>query len=182
MLLALVAVWFAIDRLIFLAHARHTTGTVAAVRARDGSCSCGRHCHYSCTVFSAEVRFPESESPMPLVVTAGSARDYGQPVSLARYRIGNSVPVIYNPGHTNEAYRDTVKDVWGTPIELFFFQFVTLIGSFSQRRSFFGTRLAVSPSPSPAPSPDDQQPASNYFLAGSSDANPSDDFSGGRSR
>lgn len=179
MLLGLVALCFAIDRLTFLAHAQHTTGTVAAVHAHNDLCSCGRHCSYNCTVFRAEVQFPESAGPRPLVVTAGSARGYDQPLNLAWYGIGSSVPVIYNPRNTNEAYRDTVKDVWGTPIALFFFQIVTLIGSFAQRRSF-SAQPAISPSP--APSPEHLQPASNYFLAGSSDTDVSDEFGGSRSR
>lgn len=136
MVIALVALGFIVNRLVFLAHARHTTGAVIALHASNGSCSCGRRCHYPCTRFGADVQFPESESAVPLRVTAGTERGFNQPVEDSQYRIGDSVPVIYNPGDTSEAYRDTFGDVWGAPLAALFFHLVTLVGSFAKPRSF----------------------------------------------
>jgi hypothetical protein len=134
LLIAVVAVGFLIDRLIFVAHAHHTTGTVTSLYASNGSCSCGRRCHYACTRFSAAVKFPESQVDEPLIVTAGTARGTDRPVEFARYSPGDSVPVIYDPGNTRRAYRDSVTDVWGAPLMALFFHITTLFGSFTQPR------------------------------------------------
>ena len=136
-LIAVVALGMILDRLLFLAHARRTTGTVTHLYARNGSCSCGRHCHYSCTKFSAAVKFSESGTDTPsasTAVTAGTARGYDQPLTGAQYRDWDSVPIVYDSRHGDRAYRDTVEDVWGTPLTALFFHFVTLVGSFSQHR------------------------------------------------
>ena len=136
LMIAVVALGFVLDRVIVLARAQHTTGTVSALHARNGSCSCGRHCHYACTRFSADVRFPESDVDAPLVVTAGTARGDDEPLELARYRPGDPVPVVYDPRNTARAYRDSIGDVWGAPLMAFFFHIITLIGSFTQHRRF----------------------------------------------
>jgi hypothetical protein len=137
MLLALIVLGFVADRALFLMHALKTTGNVVDLSAANGSCSCGRRCHYDCTKFQAQVRFQASETPAALWVSAGTAHGYDCPVAQARYIIGAVVPVIYNPRHPSEAYRDTFMDVWGTPLMTFFFQIVTLFGSFAKRQSHF---------------------------------------------
>lgn len=136
-LIAVAAVGLIIDRILFMAHARHTTGTVTNLYARNGSCSCGRRCHYSCTKFSAQVKFSELGGDRPsasTVVTAGTARGYDQPITLAQYRDWDSVPIVYDSRDAYRAYRDTVEDVWGTPLAALFFHVVTLFGSFSEHR------------------------------------------------
>lgn len=133
MVLALVVLGFVADRTLFLLHAVKTFGNVADLSAANDSCSCGRRCHYDCTKFQAQVHFQASETPAALWVSAGSAHGYDCPVTQARYGIGDSVPVIYNPHHPGEAYRDTFSDVWGTPLMALFFQIITLFGSFTKR-------------------------------------------------
>jgi len=134
MALALVVLWFVADRTLFLIRAVHTSGNVINLSAANGSCRCGRRCHYDCTKFQAQVGFQARESPAALWVSAGSARGYDCPVTQARYVIGDSVAIVYNPRNPAEAYRDTVADVWGAPIAAFFFQIITLIGSFTRGR------------------------------------------------
>jgi hypothetical protein len=134
MVLALVVLWFVADRVFFLMRAEHTTGSVATVIPQNGRCSCGRRCRYDCTRFQARVIFPEAQGTKPLWVSAGRARGYDRPVSYAMYAIGDDVPVVYNPRDTDQAYRDSFSDVWGTPLALLFFQIITFFGSFAQRR------------------------------------------------
>ncbi|HEV2701349.1 MAG TPA: hypothetical protein VGV09_06950 [Steroidobacteraceae bacterium] len=133
MALALVVLGFVADRTLFLLRAVHTTGNVVELRGANGSCSCGRHCSYSCTKFQAQVSFQAGQEPATVWVSAGSAHGYDCPVTQARYTIEDSVPVIFNPHHPAEAYRDTVSDVWGTPLMVLFFQIVTLVSSFTKR-------------------------------------------------
>jgi hypothetical protein len=133
MVLALVVLGFVADRVLFLVRAEHTTGNVVDLRGSNGNCSCGRHCSYSCTKFQAQVGFQAGAEPAALWVSAGSAHGYDCPVSQARYAIQDSVPVIFNPHHPAEAYRDTLTDVWGAPMMVLFFQIVTLISSFTKR-------------------------------------------------
>lgn len=133
MILALLVLGFVADRTLFLLRAVRTTGNVVDLRGSNGSCSCGRHCSYSCTKFQAQVRFQANAMPAALWVSAGSAHGYDCPVAQARYSIDDSVPVIFNPHNPSEAYRDTPGDIWGTPVMVFFFQIITLISSFSKR-------------------------------------------------
>jgi hypothetical protein len=125
---------FVADRTLFQLRAVDTTGNVVDLSATNGSCSCGRHCSYSCTKFQAQVGFQASGTPALLWVSAGSAHGYDCPVAQARYGIGDPVPVIYNPHNPTEAYRHTFTDVWGTPLVALFFQIITLISSFTDRR------------------------------------------------
>jgi hypothetical protein len=133
MLLALVVLGFVADRTLFLMRAVNTTGNVVNLSATNSSCSCGRRCRYSCTKFQAQVSFQAAAAPAALWVSAGSAHGYDCPVSQARYDLGDSVPVIYNPRNPAEAYRNSFADVWGTPLTALFFQIVTLISSFTKR-------------------------------------------------
>jgi hypothetical protein len=133
MVLVLVVLGFVADRALFLWHAVETTGNVVDLSASNGSCSCGRHCHYSCTKFRAQVGFQAQDTAAALWVSAGTAHGYDCPLSQARYLIGAPVPVIYNPRRPSEAYRNTFMDVWGTPLMALFFQIVTLISSFTKR-------------------------------------------------
>lgn len=134
MLLAIAVLWFVADRTLFMVRSQHSTGAVVAVTGQNGRCSCGRRCHYDCTRFHARVDFNEQRGTQPLVVGAGSAHGYNRPLSLAMYGVGDHVPVVYNPHNTDEAYRDSFADVWGTPLTVFFFQLVTLFGSFTSKR------------------------------------------------
>jgi hypothetical protein len=134
MLLALVVLGFVADRILFLMHAERTTGNVVDLTAANGSCRCGRRCHYDCTKVQAQVSFQAREAPAALWVSAGTAHGYNCPVAQARYVIGDSVAVVYNSRNPAEAYRDTVADVWGAPLAAFFFQILTLVGSFTRGR------------------------------------------------
>ena len=137
MALALVVLGFVADRTLFLLRAVKTSGDVVDLSAQNGSCSCGRHCSYACTKFQAQVHFQATDTPAALWVSAGSAHGYDCPVAQARYGIGDSVPVIYNPHNPVEAYRDTFADVWGTPLMALFFQIITLVSSFTKRAHHF---------------------------------------------
>jgi hypothetical protein len=141
LIIGLVAVGSTLDRLVFLAHAQHTTGTIVSMHARNDSCRCGKGCSYACTSFSADVKFPESQIDEPLVVTAGTARGHDQSVGFAQYRPGDVVPVVFDPNNTRRAYRDSLGDVWGVPFILFFICIVTLVLSFIEQSRRMGGDL-----------------------------------------
>jgi len=135
MALALVAVGYVADRLIFLARAEHTTGEVVEVTSRNDSCKTGKSGSYPCTVFTAQVRYYSAQGVERSVeVRAGVARGRDRRLSHATYKVGSPVEIIYNPRRASEAYRDYKMDIWGKPLFVLFGHLATLFGSFTARR------------------------------------------------
>jgi hypothetical protein len=130
--LAVVVVYFVLDRTVFLVRAERTTGVVTEVHGVNTRC--GRKRKHNCTRFTARVRFTAQIQEYTFSVSAGSARGHRQPLSRADYDVGESVPVVYNPGRPEQAYRDAFWDVWGTPVLAFFFQIAALLGSFQEKK------------------------------------------------
>jgi hypothetical protein len=89
MVLALVVLGFVADRTLFLLRAMRTTGNVVELNAANGSCRCGRRCHYDCTKFQVLVSFQARDTPATLSVGAGTAHGYNAPPSSAQYGVGN---------------------------------------------------------------------------------------------
>lgn len=123
-IIVLVAFFFVLDRLIFLARAEGTTGEVSELSSRNSRCG-GRRSRYDCTIFSAKVVYQHIDHKRQLTVSAGRARGHGRSTVAAGYRIGSPVPIIYSPsGYT--AYRNSFGDIWGKPLMGFFVGIVCL--------------------------------------------------------
>ncbi|MCC7070321.1 MAG: DUF3592 domain-containing protein [Deltaproteobacteria bacterium] len=128
------AIGFAVDRLIFLASAEKTQGTVERITASNGRCGSKKN-KYPCTRFEAEVAFTTKKGrDGEITVSAGSARGNNQPTSAADLSVGRGVPVVYNPRNPSKAYQDSLWGVWGTPLMMFIGQVATLFGSLSEGR------------------------------------------------
>ena len=111
----IVAIYFVNDRRAFLAGAEHTTGRVVAVASKNGLCGGNKISENPCTRFYADVVFSTDLKTGHIRVSAGEVREYNQPVSMAQYRQGDSVPIIYNPKRIAQAYREDDSDIWTTP-------------------------------------------------------------------
>ena len=107
-LLLNVALWLGGSRILFLAQAERAVGVVVDVQSENARCGRKR-----CTKFSALVRFQAASTEAWKSVAAGRARRYDQPVTLANYKVGDSVPMLFDPVHPEEAIRDHFWDKWG---------------------------------------------------------------------
>ena len=134
----IVAIGFAINRVMFILNSKKTTGTVVSVTGSNHTCSSGskRNRHtYPCTQYSATIEFiPEGLAKHDFSVGAGSSRGYDRPIQNASLRTGENLPVIYNSKDPNEVYRDTLFDVWGAPIMALVAQIGSLFASLSEPR------------------------------------------------
>jgi hypothetical protein len=133
MLLLAAVVYSAISQLRFLSHAERGTGVVRELRAVNTRC--GKGMWSRCTKFFVTVDLQSSAGPQTLFLGAGRARGYDQPLSKARYQIGDPVPVVFTPNRDEETYRDEPSDIWAFPLSLLFLQIVTLIASLLKRES-----------------------------------------------
>ena len=132
MVLVVVVLGFVVNRVTFLVRADRAIGAVTALYASNGRCG-GKRKH-NCTEFSADVKYSVQDSDYQLHVSAGSVRGWNHPVSQADYRMGSTVPVLYNRHNPSQSYRDTFFDVWGAPLMAFVAQISMFFGSFSERR------------------------------------------------
>lgn len=134
-LLAVVTVYFVIDRLAFIARAEKTTGTVLSVDASNSRCGGGkRRRSYACTKFHAEIEFEAADRSYTFSVSAGSSRGHNQPESRAHHQVGETVAVAYNPNDPDEVYRDNWFDIWSSPLFAAFGHLIALFGSMKERR------------------------------------------------
>jgi hypothetical protein len=127
MTLLLAFCWSVISQLLFLSRAERAVGVVREVRAQNGRCG-GKRRH-DCTRFHAMVEFQSAGSRQSSYLSAGDARGHGQPLSKARYRIGDPVPVVFDPSRPEEVYRDKFLDVWGSSLAWLALQIVSLVAS-----------------------------------------------------
>jgi Protein of unknown function (DUF3592) len=116
--------WSVISQLLFLSRAERDVGVVREVRAHDDRCGGKRR--RDCTKFHATVEFQSAGSRQSSYLSAGEARGHGQPLSKARYRIGDPVPIVFDPSRPEQIYRDKFLDIWGSPLAWLFFQIFTL--------------------------------------------------------
>ena len=131
--------YFVVDRIQFLSRSERVDGYVSVVTAQNSSCkgSGKRASRYSCTQFSARVPFAPLSGGKPgqLSLSAGSSRGHNQPTTLAGYKPGQKVPVVYDPKDISIAYEDSFFGVWGLPFFVFIFQIAAALGSFAQGRT-----------------------------------------------
>jgi len=114
-LLLLIAAFFlywTAQKAVFLARAEPATGRVVALRASQRPYHSRR---LSGTYFYATVEYQASGRSQRFEVPAGSAWHRGQPTSEADYRIGDPVPVLYDPKEPYSAERNAFWDHWKGP-------------------------------------------------------------------
>jgi hypothetical protein len=124
MTLLLAFCWSVISQLLFLSRAERDVGVVREVQAQNGRCG-GKRRH-DCTKFHATVEFQSAGSRQSSYLSAGEARGHGQPLSKARYRIGDPVPIVFDSNRPEEIYRDKFLDIWGSSLAWLFVQIFTL--------------------------------------------------------
>jgi hypothetical protein len=131
----LVVGYFIVDRCLFLYSAERANGRVIKVVGHNSWCGYRRSRH-PCTEFDAVVEFSTQVSSYhTLEVSAGSARDYYQPLSRASLRVGSVVSVVYDPSNPKRAYNDSLWGVWGMPIMIAMFQLSSLLASMSEPKN-----------------------------------------------
>lgn len=131
-LIFIACLYFIFDRLIFLQSAERVNGSVESLSSSNGRCGGGRRRRsYPCTRFNARVRFTTSAGqPSAVQLSAGSARGHDVSTASASRRVGQAVPIVYDPKSPTRAYEDTTWGVWGVPIMSLIFQIVTFFMSF----------------------------------------------------
>ena len=132
-----IAVYYVVERAFFIMSAEKTLGSVVKVESYNSRCGGGkRRSKYDCTKFTSYVRyFNLKNSPYEISLSSGSSRGHNQPDSYARLKMGESVPIIYDPKNPAKAYEDTIWGVWGVPIMLFFGQICSFLISISQPKT-----------------------------------------------
>jgi hypothetical protein len=115
-------------RLFFLARAERATGVVVDVQGENSKC--GRRAHRDCTRFHAIVEFQAAGAGHSLRVPAGRLMGHDLPVSRAETHVGDSVPVLFDPGNPDRAARDDFWGRWGPTLLVLALSAACLIGSF----------------------------------------------------
>lgn len=136
LILLLLALGFAIDRILFLKTATETQGTVISVDSSNGRCGGGkRRRSRPCTRFVSIVQFADLEArPQQLSISSGSRRGHDQPSTYSRLPIGKSVSILYDPNDPSKAFENTTWGVWGIPLMLLFGQLITFVISLMEPR------------------------------------------------
>lgn len=113
-LLALSAI-VGVQRASFVRAAVPASGIVVDIESRNTRC--GRKPRRACTKFTAVVEYTFANDTRRLRAGAGQSRGRDEPVSEARYRVGDAFAVRVHPG-TREALPDSTMGLWGLPILL----------------------------------------------------------------
>lgn len=113
-LCALAAV-VGVQRANFVSAAVPTSGIVADIEARNARC--GRKPRRACTKFTAIVEYTVASETRRLRTGAGQTRGRDEPVSEARYRVGEAFALRVHP-ITREALPDGFLGLWGLPLML----------------------------------------------------------------
>lgn len=131
-----MAAYFAIDRALFLQRAEATNGTTMSVSSHNGRCGGGRRRRsHPCTKFKAAISFRTSSGVQSeLKLDAGSAPYHDQPTSRARYRVGQAVPVLYDPKNPGKAFHNSFLGIWGTPLWVGLGSLSLFVGALQQGR------------------------------------------------
>jgi hypothetical protein len=129
MLAAIVLLGLVAQRALFLMRAQHTTGTVAHLGSKNDLCGIGRTSH-ECTRFYAQLNFDDTLGIAPATVAAGDADGHDVPLSHAIYRVGEALPVLYNPNHPTQVHVDSFLDLWGSSVKTFLVLIFTLMAYF----------------------------------------------------
>ncbi|HEX6899700.1 MAG TPA: DUF3592 domain-containing protein [Thermoanaerobaculia bacterium] len=118
-------------RLFFLARAERTAGVVVDVWGENSKC--GRGGHKDCTRFYATVRFQAAGAERSLRVRAGRLNRHNQPVGYAESQVGDSVPVLFDPGNPDRAVRDAFWDRWDDTLALLAFSGAFYMSSWARK-------------------------------------------------
>jgi hypothetical protein len=132
-LLIPVVIGVVIERALFSFKSVAVDGTVTQVTAKNERCARKGH-RYNCTQFEASIAYTYRDQAYSLQRDAGSVHEHDQPLSLAYYAAGNTVPVVLNPDRPGEVRLDTFSDVWGEPLMYFILQISSLFGGLAARR------------------------------------------------
>ena len=132
-LLCVPLAYFVIDRTYFEIVSVETTGIVESIAGRDDRCGKRRR-RYSCTKFTATLRYEVQQSSYLIDVSAGTARGHGQSISKSDYYVGQSESIAYDPSRPTHAYRNKLWDIWGAPLLTFILQVCAYLGSLKDRR------------------------------------------------
>lgn len=129
----LVCGGFAIDRWSFLRSAERVTGVVADVRAFDerrGGWSSKSRVRRPYTRFEARIGFVDRDGRNhELTASAGERSQHGMPVSFAKWRVGDAVPVVYSVANPRRAYCAANSDLWKVPIAILLLAACTFVVS-----------------------------------------------------
>jgi hypothetical protein len=113
--LLVMAAVVGVQRASFVSAAVPTSGTVVDVQARDSRC--GRKPRRACTKFTATVEYSVGSDTRRISTGAGQSRGRGEPITRARYRIGDAFALRVHP-KTREALPDSFSGLWGLPLVL----------------------------------------------------------------
>ena len=127
--LLLLAVGLGVERLVFIETAMEATGTVSSVSGTNGRCGSRRSKH-DCTEFTATITFDHRGQKFSTTTGAGSQRGHGVSTSRASHRVGERLPVVFEPGNPGRAYHDTFFDLWCWPLMALGGQIATMFGAF----------------------------------------------------
>jgi len=103
-----------VERLAFIMRAERAMGRVTSVYAFNDRCS-GGESSYDCTIFKAEVRFAAGGLKYRLIVSAGSVGGHGRTAYYASHRVGDAIPVIFDPQDPTWVYLDCFIEIWLWP-------------------------------------------------------------------
>ncbi len=104
-----------VQRASFVSAAVPTSGTVVDIQSNNTRC--GRRPKRSCTRFSAIVEYSVAGEARHLRAGAGQSRGRDEPISEARYGIGDAFALRVHP-KTREALPDSFAGLWGLPLVL----------------------------------------------------------------
>lgn len=125
MLLLLALLVYAGERIVFLARAERTIGTVVDITSTNDRCGSSRRSssRYDCTRFRAIVDFAaKNGSEHQLNISAGQSRGHDRPIERAKVKVGDEVPVVYDPNNPAKCYKNNFSSVWAGPIMIFITQ------------------------------------------------------------
>ena len=133
---ASVWLYFAAQRVYFLSKSVRADGEVVAVTARNAKCNQGGSGSGStrCTMFTAKVSYPVGNGTRVFSVSSGSAGGHNQPRGRAKYRVGASVPVLYDPASPGDVHTARFTDIWEYPLLLMIPVVTTFVMSLRKRR------------------------------------------------
>lgn len=119
MVLLVAFCWSVVSQILFLARAERGVGVVREVQARNDRCG-GKRRH-DCTRFLATVEFQVAGGRQSSYLDAGDARGHDRPLTDARHKVGEAVPIVFDSSRPEEIFRDKLSDVWATPLGWLFF-------------------------------------------------------------
>lgn len=123
---------FLVQTAMFTLTAEHAVGRITEMRRSNGHC--GSKSRYPCTHFQAAVGYhTASGEAREAVLSAGSARGDNQPLGMASRRVGQQVPLLYDPDDPSEFMEDSSEGLWLAPTGLMGMGGFAIVLSFFKR-------------------------------------------------